>query len=192
MASLWKQRWTFLFSFAYHLLQCGKCSSTGVATLHWFWHIWYATLCSWMQKAVAFLMMIFAIEAFEEWENSLCKGLAWAYKCLARLPLQAQPTTHSQSLFREAPSSSMQCKKLIFVAVHWRFSVKHKRGLLCTVWSCRAQQAGSPISCFLLPIFGHAGLRTLCLWMKIATLLKCPTNKPHGWSLCAVYLWITI
>ena len=100
-------------------------------------------------------MMIFAIEAFEEWENSLCKGLAWAYKCLARLPLQAQPTTHSQSLFREAPSSSMQCKKMIFVAVHWCFSVERKRGLLCTVWSCRAQQAGSPISCFLLPIFGQ-------------------------------------
>ena len=93
--------------------------------------------------------------------------------------LQAQPTTHSQSLFREAPSSSMQCKHLLFTAVHWCFSVKHTKVALHCI--DLAKRCKPPISCFLLPIFGHAGLRTLCLSMKTATLLKCPTNTVHLW-----------
>ena len=47
----------------------------------------YAPPCTWMGQAAVFLMMIFGREAFEEWENSVYKGLAWAYKCPARLPL---------------------------------------------------------------------------------------------------------
>ena len=76
-------------------------------------------------------MMIFGGEAFEEWENSVCKGLAWAYKCLARLPLHC-----SQSLFREAPSGSVQCTPWIQCNA---FVVNYNR--VCSAAShCRARE----------------------------------------------------